>query len=121
MFGFYLNRSHIVLLCVYVLPGPPESWPPQSTIVPLEPELTLPAGANCGEIIQDTQGRFEAPNYPNYTHNLECAWAVEVPLGYHIRLQFPASGVRSRYDSITLLCMLGKYFLFVVSCTHNTN
>lgn len=77
--------------------GPKDSWPPPLAVVPPEPELTLPSSADCGEIIQGTEGRFEAPNYPNYTHNSDCAWVIEVPSGFYIEIHFPASGIERRY------------------------
>lgn len=77
-------------------PGPPDSWPPLSTIVPSEPELMLPTSATCGRVLQGTQGRFQAPRFPRYAHNLDCAWVIKVPPGYNILLQFPTSGIENR-------------------------
>ena len=74
--------------------------------MPPKPELILPASANCGEILQSTEGSFEAPHYPNYAYNLDCAWIIEVPPGYYIEVHFPASGIERRYM---------YYFVYIIN------
>ncbi|EYC41622.1 hypothetical protein Y032_0562g3499 [Ancylostoma ceylanicum] len=49
----------------------------------------IPDGAECGYTIRAMSGVISSPNYPeDYGNDEECIWDIQVPLGYHIHLQF---------------------------------
>ena len=79
--------------------GPKENWPPICTIVPPEPMLSRPPGSTCGQVSSGRlNGTFSAPGYPNYQHNLDCAYVVRVPKGYRVQFSLPNFAIEERYN-----------------------
>ncbi|KAK6758656.1 hypothetical protein RB195_016091 [Necator americanus] len=49
----------------------------------------IPDGAECGYSTHAMSGVIHSPKWPkDYDNDEECIWDIQVPLGYHIHLQF---------------------------------
>ena len=96
----FFSFMHIQPQChmtLCVCSGPKASWPPLSTVVPEEPMLTRPSGSTCGQVSSGRlNGMFTAPGYPNYQHNLDCAYVVKVPKGYYVQFMLPNFTIEER-------------------------
>ncbi|KAK6059161.1 CUB domain protein [Cooperia oncophora] len=83
----------------------------------------IPDGAECGFTTHAMTGVVHSPNWPkDYGNDEECLWDIQVPLGYHIHLQFthfdvaPSEGCLK--DSLTIsqehssraIAPIGDYF-----------
>nr|XP_014352023.1 PREDICTED: deleted in malignant brain tumors 1 protein-like [Latimeria chalumnae] len=44
---------------------------------------------SCGGILRETKGKFQSPGFPqSYQSDMDCIWVIEVPVGYHVVLDF---------------------------------
>ena len=81
--------------------GPVSTWPPVSTVLPLLPTPappSLPTGITCGQVSNGRlNGTYTSPGYPNYRHNLDCAYVIKVPDGYNIQLEIQGFATEQRY------------------------
>ena len=94
---FSLQSTIMSCMNVYNYTGPKENWPPICTIVPPKPMLSLPPGSTCGQVSNGRlNGTFSAPGYPNYQHNLDCAYVVRVPKGYYVQVSLPNFAIEER-------------------------
>ena len=60
--------------------------------------IGLPDGITCGQVSDgQTSGTYTSPGYPNYQHNLDCAYVIKVPQGYTIQLIIHNFNVETRY------------------------
>ena len=83
--------------------SPTADPPPRSTIAPTEeksdgptfpPQLPYP---DCGGFITDLNGTIQSPGFPQYPHNVNCAWLFKMPQpGLNIVFDFSPFHVDSR-------------------------
>ncbi|VDL76352.1 unnamed protein product [Nippostrongylus brasiliensis] len=67
----------------------------------------IPDGAECGFATHAMTGVVHSPKWPeDYGNNEDCLWDIQVPLGYHIMLQFShfdiAPSENCSKDSLTI-------------------
>ena len=77
--------------------GPNNTWPPISTVVPTL-QLSLPSNISCGQVSNGaTNGSYRSPGFPEYRHNLHCAYVIKVPKGYYVNITLRNFAVQQRY------------------------
>ena len=65
--------------------------------------IGLPDDITCGQVSNgQTSGTYTSPGYPNYQHNLDCAYVIKVPQGYTIQLTIHNFNVETRYVMVEL-------------------
>lgn len=96
------NRDIIIIIPL----GP---RPPIMTAVPPKPMITLQQGITCGQVVSgNTSGMLTSPGYPEYRHNLDCAYIINPPNGYYLQVQLPNFAIEERFScsQLNVFCVL---------------
>ena len=81
---------------IHIHTGPKDTWPPIMTVVP-EFSFTLPEGITCGRVSDgQLSGTFTTPGFPSYSHNLDCAFVINVPKGYYVQIELNRFSIETR-------------------------